>query len=763
MVLLAAPLAVVLFPLDSPLMTASNPKPRFPMGPNLSKALIATGLAAALVGCGGGSSDDTAMGDGSSQPSQPSQEEVQQRAISAAKATFGRAQSTLQTALASATTDQQRIAAYEVMKSASDAFRDALYQNDGSAADLLIATNAYDRATSEISKLEMMIADAEKMADQQRREMAINNAKGVYDEEKEALDLVLNGPNPTEEKIFNASTQFKNAANTYLSILIANEGPQDDKVQAEKVLVQQDIDENNDERIFPFVNGVLNVLQDRLEIIDGNKAPTTEQVESVEMAMNELLRVINAASLTGAARSPYTLAIRNARNSMNTATATILENIDEAGRYFDAINSNPFNNTASYSDDSTTTPTMDKEINVTIGATTNTLMPSGTTLSPAQEWDGEEFTGDNIKSHVWSNSRPYIDPDDDETDPTDDHLSYYPAGDRGRQASVSHDNELSDDLVESIYNRRLIKIDANLFNEYSMLRLPNNKDTNNDGSLDEAVVKGYFNGIEGTFICSGTKTSNHVCGAQMLTDGQIILGEIHASFNDAVDTDNGTGQGNGVWTFLPDKLDDMVASYASFGYWIQTNPAGEPVRIGSFHDFTGREKYELDSGSTRVGAIVSGTADYTGGAAGLYAFYDETEEGSYHGQFTANVSLTADFAEDQISGTIKNFTATNSTGVVAPNSDTWQVDLEPTSFDDSGQIGSSTTTGDVTWTIGQQEHMHQGSRWSGNFREFVEDTSLTDASNAAPNTVTGQFSAYASDPSGDDFARLIGAFGAEEN
>ena len=724
---------------------------------NFPKALIATGLAAALVGCGGGSSDDTAMGDGSSQPSQPSQEEVQQRAISAAKATFGRAQSTLQTALASATTDQQRIAAYEVMKSASDAFRDALYQNDGSAADLLIATNAYDRATSEISKLEMMIADAEKMADQQRREMAINNAKGVYDEEKEALDLVLNGPNPTEEKIFNASTQFKNAANTYLSILIANEGPQDDKVQAEKVLVQQDIDENNDERIFPFVNDVLSALEAELKSIANNPAPTSGQIDAVQSAMNKLLEVINAASLTGAARTPYSVAISGARTSINSARQTIVENIADAGRYFDAINSNPFNNTASYSEQPITTPMMDKEITVTIGATPTPLTQSGTDLSPTQGWDGKEFTGDDIVSHVWSNSKTFGSYYEDEIPP-------------------DAKNELATAYVEDANNRKLIELIGVNFDDNSLARFPYNmnrahettnmsdpgyqvvilsSDIKSGTALNVAAVSGYFNGVKGTFTCrdNGELSADHVCGAQKLSNGEIILGEVHESRNDNVDSDFGAGSANGQWNFLPDELDDMVVSYASFGYWIQNNSAGEPFRVGSFHDLAGREKYAADP-STRLSRVSVGTATYTGGAAGLYAFYDETEEDSYHGQFTANVTLTASFSSYQIGGMINNFEATDSTGIGRPN--TWQVDLEATSFDDSGQISSSIeTAGGVEWTIDGTSYGHQGSRWSGNFREFDDGTD-------APDTVTGQFSAYASDPSGDDFARLIGAFGAEK-
>ena len=217
-----------LCPSDSPLMTASNSNPRFSMALscNFPKALIATGLAAALVGCGGGSSD-TAMEDLSQEEmdrgKMEEQKAAQQQAVSTAKAAFNEARSTLKTALDSATTNQERITAYEAMKSASEAFRDALYNNNGSAADLLIATNEYDRSTSEISKLEMMIADDEEMKQKQMRETALRTAKRGYEREEEDLNLVLHNLESTDRQKFDARIEFKRAADAYLSVLLSND------------------------------------------------------------------------------------------------------------------------------------------------------------------------------------------------------------------------------------------------------------------------------------------------------------------------------------------------------------------------------------------------------------------------------------------------------------------------------------------------------------------------------------------------------------
>ena len=702
---------------------------------NFPKALIATGLAAALVGCGGSSSDDTAM-EGSSQAQ--SQEEMNQKqmeahqqAISAAKAAFSRAQSTLQTALASATTDQQRIAAYEVMKSASDAFRDALYQNDGSAADLLIATNAYDRATSEISKLEMMIADDKMEDDERRRQMALDIAKQTYDGQELAFNLVLNDPNSDNDDIFNARVKFKNDAATYLNVLIANEGVQDDKVQAEKVLVELAIDDNNGQ-IHTFIAMSNSDLTTTLRSLN-EKDPTEAQIKRVNAAINKLSERVSAANLISAARSPYNVIISNARTRVNEASALALRLQGEAKDYYDAIgpNASRKNDAAEYSDDLDTAPIeINKEINVTIRRTPTTLKPNDT-LSPLRGWSGEKFTGGNIEAHVYSNSQSYA--------------TYY-AGD----FNSSVPNQLATDFTEDPKNRRFIELTGIRFDSSNALAkiIPNSDN-------GDTLVRGRFNGVEGIFTCV---TPDEVCGAQRRFDGGIALGE--ATADDEFET------GNAVWTFMPNNPRDMVASYTSFGYWIQMDDDG-PASIGSFRGFTGREK-EQDTtvNSIDISRIITGSATYNGGAAGRYAFYKaESTDKSHHGEFTADVTLEADFANDTIEGTIDNFMTTDY--VDNKKRVNWQVDLESTHFDEIGQIGISTTSGDATWIIDGEEHENQSSRWSGGFSDFVDatpdGTPNTDALSDAPGTVTGQFSTYASDDSGEDFARLVGAFGADKD
>ena len=372
-------------------------------------------------------------------------------------------------------------------------------------------------------------------------------------------------------------------------------------------------------------------------------------------------------------------------------------------------------------------------------------------VAPIGGWTGEEFTGQNIESHVYSNKQSYG--------------NYYDASEKETAILTSSNDALSRTVVESRHNRILIEIDPTHFdNHTSVLRMSENIDIDGDGDLDVAGVEGSFNGVEGTFICSGDLSADHVCGAVHLLNGQIVLGEVHVLDDNEVDTDGG-GPDNGEWTFEPNDTGSMVASYASFGYWIKTDSNGNPDRIGSFHDLTGREKYEPTSDANLD--RITGQATYTGAAVGRYAFYDagDADESSY-GSFTADVTLNADFGTDRINGTINGFMTEDSTGGSRNGSNTWQVDLESTGFNNMGEIGYSATTGDVTWTIEGDEYKNQGSRWSGNFRHFAADDDTTNPSNiaapaAAPEIVTGKFSAFASDSSGDDFARMLGAFGAE--
>ena len=206
-----------------------------------------------------------------------------------------------------------------------------------------------------------------------------------------------------------------------------------------------------------------------------------------------------------------------------------------------------------------------------------------------------------------------------------------------------------------------------------------------------------------------------------------------------------------AWTFTPD--DDQTVQvpdqdYMVFGAWLTVpddNVNGEH-RIGVFYD--GMREYV----ATDVDRLI-GTATYKGGAAGVYRDANDAS-----GMFTANATLTADFADaapGTLEGRIDNFR--NSNGVYLgtdtaanPNDPTqggendWVVTLSSSAIVDGGVAADSTIAGSadgVTWAGGQW-----GARFYG--------ASGTADAPTAPTGVAGQFRAQSA------MRGVVGSFGA---
>ena len=122
----------------------------------------------------------------------------------------------------------------------------------------------------------------------------------------------------------------------------------------------------------------------------------------------------------------------------------------------------------------------------------------------------------------------------------------------------------------------------------------------------------------------------------------------------------------GPWTFRPSSASSRVRiadeAYMYFGWW--SRHATE-TPAWSFHTFHGGHP---------VGNIdgVTGSATYRGPAAGYYAIYEPNSAGSEYGDFTATASLTADFTNDWVQGTIDQFSG-------HPN---WSLTLERLTIND---------------------------------------------------------------------------------
>jgi hypothetical protein len=254
------------------------------------------------------------------------------------------------------------------------------------------------------------------------------------------------------------------------------------------------------------------------------------------------------------------------------------------------------------------------------------------------------------------------------------------------------------------------------------------------GTGDDAVVvrlSGTFHGAAGQYTCTATD------------EGQCVSNE----------DDNGvrlTGAGGWEFTPAPGAMVSVADStYLHFGWWLHKSSDGPEVVV--FHGVT-----EPAASAEEIAAL-SGTATYSGAAAGKYAI-DPVAPGTYAsgGHWTADASLTADFGtettEGTITGTIDGFMTDN-------GAEDWSVSLGETGLAAVGTFSSegdgATTAGDdVVWTIADEAAPEAGS-WSG---ALHGQTPPPDGNNV-PSGVTGQFSSVYSE-GGHNIGHMVGAFGA---
>ena len=244
--------------------------------------------------------------------------------------------------------------------------------------------------------------------------------------------------------------------------------------------------------------------------------------------------------------------------------------------------------------------------------------------------------------------------------------------------------------------------------------------TTGTGGSAEHSFTGGFAGAAGTYSCTGDATT---CTVGVGSDGKINLA--------------------GTWTFTADAgamINVPDSDYLNFGWWLNKKADGSY----DFQTFAGSTGFT--DGSGNVAVAMTGSAKYTGAAAGLYVVKDVSGgqvTSATHGEFTANATLTANFfgANDpgEISGMINGFK--NAAGELMAG---WSVMLNPAALTDA----SASFTGKTTGSLGGGTGM--GS-WQGMFHG-------TDgaATNARPSHVTGRFDAHFPG------AHVAGAFGAKK-
>jgi hypothetical protein len=249
------------------------------------------------------------------------------------------------------------------------------------------------------------------------------------------------------------------------------------------------------------------------------------------------------------------------------------------------------------------------------------------------------------------------------------------------------------------------------------------------------MFKGNFQGAPGTYTCTSPAAGDD-CVVTITPGGDYL-------------------ETNGEWTFTP-ELNSTAwrndTEFMSFGWWLQ-----EPNSPNGAYQFG----YYADGNAYTPppGTITTGTATYTGRAAGKYVV-QEVEDGGVTGgvahQFTAAASLTASFDEaaNSIHGTISAFTADDG------SSPGWEVTLHEKTLGAKGTLSAvfplTTTENDptrpsftgVTATIGDTEAHGD---WTG---QYFGDQNAGNTRNAYPLGVGGVFQAD------NESVSIGGAFGA---
>jgi hypothetical protein len=190
------------------------------------------------------------------------------------------------------------------------------------------------------------------------------------------------------------------------------------------------------------------------------------------------------------------------------------------------------------------------------------------------------------------------------------------------------------------------------------------------------------------------------------------------------------------WEFVARNHENLVntrredGDYIQMGWWLD-----KPVDPAASHKFA----RFVNGGASYEGAIgsVTGSATYEGKAVGLFSMRQRKSEAGAHGEFRADVELTANFEEtstgaddEGVTGTVDNFYTMGSDG---GQSRDWVLTF--TNSADDG-IGTASPTG------GNAE----GHEWTGSWSAawFGDDPHA--AANSQPRSIAGMFNADAGTP-----------------
>ena len=221
----------------------------------------------------------------------------------------------------------------------------------------------------------------------------------------------------------------------------------------------------------------------------------------------------------------------------------------------------------------------------------------------------------------------------------------------------------------------------------------------------------------------------------------------------------------GTWVFVHDSgamTSQPDANYLVFGWWLQKDKDDEPTLASAFMYEAG----DVDGGETLADPLgLTGTATYTGHAAGKFAVSDPLHGGDA-GHFTADATLTARFGtaatetdnnNNGLSGTLDNFMAND-------ESVPWSVSLlranfttagATVAFDDPDTSGVDESMDQTVWSIDGNSAAADGT-WSAQLYDELPGAAPDgDGSNVATSVIGTFQSTFGSTHT------MVGGFGAE--
>ena len=262
------------------------------------------------------------------------------------------------------------------------------------------------------------------------------------------------------------------------------------------------------------------------------------------------------------------------------------------------------------------------------------------------------------------------------------------------------------------------------------------EDTTGLQPREAAMVDGTYRGADGTYTCSGTAN----CTVTVNDKGAV------------------TGI-TGAWIFTPDMgatSDQPDYDYLHYGFWLQkTADADGVLTYNEVQTFAGSS---IDpSGDVTA---VTGKATYEGGATGVYVHSEVNSDGTpvatTAGQFAADVSLTATFAQtvDDVATT-----TVNEGDTIAPNMlNTLTGSISNFALEHGeGQQWLVALQGDIEPNAGTAAGTANGGGTAGTYTAtFHGSVTAVEGVVPKPSSVVGEFDANFSNGS------VAGAFGARK-